>query len=306
VTEFPSMDSFTFRDENSQRKLCYPLRRFRVHWCEQNEAITFLNLEMRPLVRYCTAPAPVDAELPAPVGSDETSWRLLSQHVAHYRKTARSQSSSLAEGLPNPAGIDPTTWIQFKTYLAAGGAVKTRPEPVTVAIPQRGAPSITPWNDLKPDENNGLLWSGTGIVDDDDSEQNDALRWRDMLPAFAAIEQVNMTPFFFFGAITSIASSRVRHPRRIGRGTGLHAFGIPVKPADAYRLRVDQVTPHAFCADAPTTAPFRLTIGGSDTGVRPSVKDVQIDGPYGHYELSFDVDPSRAGTYVLHVCRAKD
>jgi hypothetical protein len=189
--------------------------------------------------------------------------------------------------------------MQFTAYLAAQRTPKARPEPVTVASPQRGAPSITPWNDLKPDEHNGLLWLDAGTIDEDYSDENDALRWRNMLPAFAAVEQVNITPFFFLGTITSVASSRVRSPRRIGRGTGLHAFGIPVKPLDAYRLRVDQITPHAFCADAPTTAPFRLTIAGSDTGIRPTVKDVEIDGPYGHYELSFDVDPSRAGTYVL-------
>jgi hypothetical protein len=29
------------------------------------------------------------------------------------------------------------------------------------------------------------------------------------------------------------------------------------------------------------------------------VKDVQIDGPYGHYEFSFDVDAARVGTYAL-------
>jgi hypothetical protein len=250
-----------------------------VLWCEKYEAVTFLNLEMRRLVRYCTAPAPVDDKAPAPVGIDETSWRLLSQHLEDYQKAARSQPRSFTEDPPRPAGVDPTTWMQFTAYLAAQRAVKARPEPVTVASPQRGAPSITPWSDLKPDEHNGLLWLDAGTVDEDYSDENDALRWRDMLPAFAAVKQVNITPFFFLGTITSVASSRVRPPRRIGRGTGLHAFGIPVRPLDAYRLRVDQITPHAFCADAPTTAPFRLTIAGSDTPVsaRPSKMSKSTD-----------------------------
>jgi hypothetical protein len=296
----PTRGLLYLRDENSQRKLCYPLRWFRVLWCEKSEAITFLNLEMRPLVPYRTARAPLDDSTPAPDGVDEGSWRLLSEHVAAYRRRMqRSESQDSVKVPAAPIGVDPTIWAQFTAYSLARHAVEARPAPFTVAIPQSGAPGITPWIDLKPDGDDGLLWLNLGTQGENCSDQDDARRWRDMLPAFAAVDQVNTTPFFFLGGITSVANPRVRRPRRIGRGTGLHARGIPVKPFEAYRLRIDQITPHAFCKDAPTMKPFRLTISGSDTGVRPTVKDVEIDGPYGHYELSFDVDPARAGTYAL-------
>jgi hypothetical protein len=186
-----------------------------VLWCEKEEAVTFLNLEMRPLVRYCTAPAPVDDSAPAPVGIDETSWRLLSQHVADYReRAARSQSGSCVEDPPTPAGIDPEIWRQFTAYLAARRAAKAQPA-VTVVIPQRGAPGITPWSDLKSDEHDHLLWLNAGTLDDDNTDQNDASRWQRYASCIRGGRASQYDTILFLGPIHVFLADHRKSPSKM-------------------------------------------------------------------------------------------
>src|SRR5262249_10508362 len=159
------------------------------------------------------------------------------------------------------------------------------------------APPIVPWDELKAGSDDELLWIGPNdrtlrerIADwFHRPRRDDPNKWRDMLPAFAAMEHVNKTPFFYVHAPISVFTEKAGRARKIGRGRGQYSRGFPVKPSETYRLRVDEITPNAFCDDAPTASPFTLTIEKSDSAIRPTVKDVQIDGPYGHYEFSFDV-----------------
>ncbi len=303
------------RDNGSAQKLCFPIRYFKVLWFERSETVSFLNLLMAPRVPYSSAPVPADKHSPAPAGVNETSWRLLAEHVRDYREKPQGELVPLKHSLePCPVGVAPEVWSAFLAYEAGNRADSKRPAPRTVAAPSATSPPIVPWDELKAADD-ALLWvtEGVPLAAQPDSlglfakiralwrvkVDDELARWRSMLPAFAAMEHVNKTPFFFMRAPTSISAEKSAAPSEIGGGGGLYSHGFPCRPAETYRLRVDEITPYAFCDDAPTSPPFKLTIEKSDPAIRPTVKEVQIDGPYGHYEFSFDLDPGRVGTYAL-------
>jgi hypothetical protein len=300
--EIPRQGTLYLRDNHSAQRLCFPIRNFRVLWFERGEAVSFLNLLMESRVAYGTAKSPGDGDSSIPAGLDHASWGLLAEHIRDYR--LRTQTEPLPPNTVQkepPAGVEADTWNAFLAYAAHQRAARKRPSPRTVAVPRAGEAPIVPWEELRAGRSeDALLWVEGGVVARKPGKVADEhSRWRSMLPAFAAMEQVNKTPFFFVHAPVSIANEKATRSHEIGAGGGLYSHGFVTKPAATYRLRVDEVTPHAFSDDAPATPPFKLTIGKSDSAIRPAVKEIQIDGPYGHYEFSFDLDPARVGTYAL-------
>ena len=281
AAQVPKRGLLHLRDNSSDGQLCFPLREFEVLWFDRSETVCFLNLLMTKRVAYGSAAAPVDPQSSAPAGLDQSSWRLLAEHIEDCRVRARRTAS-------------------------------TNHLPKTVAVPRQGSPPIVPWKDLRPaDAGTALVWVAAPVPAPQEPSLRQRIsaprdvpnreheRWRSMLPAFAAMERVNKTPFFFLHAPVAVASGRRCKPTEIGGGEARYSHGFATRADESYRVRVDEITPHAFCDDVPTSAPFRLSIGKSDSAVRPFVKEADIDGPYGYYELSFDLDSQRAGTHAL-------
>jgi hypothetical protein len=266
--EVPTQGILYIRDQRSADKLCFPLRRFQILWLENNETICFLNLLLGDLVSYCPV-SDYEGITEAPGGVDQESWRLLVQHVR-----------------------------EKKARTGAG--------PRTVAVPFAGYPPIQQWADMKPAGGEHLLWEGVAR-DWPQLLLPEREKWRNMLPVFSTMEDLDEIPFLRLDRITRVRDGKLLSPEKIGDDPhNLRSHGYRLYPKEAYQLRVDQITPRAFYADAPTAKPFSLSIEGSETGIRPSVKTAEIDGPYGFYELSFDLDPTHVGSpSLLHLAAEK-
>ncbi len=207
IKDIPRNGILYFRDNKSARKLCFPIRRFEVLWFEKDETISFLNLRLGARIAYGAVPVSADK---SSTDLDENSWHLLTEHVQNYR-----------------VNLEADRWNALLEHGATKPAMIKRALPRTIAVPRQGAPQILPWNQFKAGSDDELLWIGPDertlrerIAAWFRNRKDDHNRWRNMLPAFAAMEHVNKTPFFYVHAPVSVFSEKTTRPRKIGRGRG--------------------------------------------------------------------------------------
>ena len=270
------------RDEESVDKLCYPLRHFEILWSDAKGPVTFFNLKMGDYIGYLGADVAVDQAAPRAVtGVDEDSWAHL---IAHRQKLFQDNVIAAQNQPPLPLLSVPTR----------------------MSAPSANGAKITPWSTLRPAAFDGLLWLDPAAQPAGPAGGDGVLAWRELVSALAGVERVNRTPFFFVWPPRTLKGADVIKAKEFAKGAVRYPWGFIAENNQNYVVRVDQLTPSALSHDAPTTNPFILTMEASDPGLVPILKQDNVDGAYGYYELSFSTNPDRAGTYALLRISAKD
>lgn len=254
-----------FRDNDSQTKLCYPLRWFTVLWAEFTSPVCFLNLLMGHLVPY--------------------------------------ESISMREGrLPSscPQGLDRSSWDSLSLELRRRSG--SHPTFSSLALPWAGEPSILSEAALRavPEArvaDDRYLW--TSPMPAPAARDDDLAAWNGQVVAYSAIPALRGLPFLHIEVSRSV-NRRVERPEKVDKkdDRGLYSHGYKLKIGSVYSVSLIQMFPSAIGADEPG-APFQLTLRKSDLGVSPIMDSAFIDGPYGRYEMSFELDPSRIGKLSL-------
>ena len=246
------------RDNESESKLCYPVRCFRILWKENAGIITFFGLEMGDIIQYKCIDT-VEENVHA--GSMKTSLRNISSEY----------SAQKTKG----------TTLPFQSRLA---------------VPEDNEPPILTDEELHDcvdadkyvwlDKRGIFSWSGE--ISEAAEEEN--TKWSALMPAFSLIHQLRNVCFWRVLKLNRLGSpSETFSPKLIAESdeSGLYTHGYEMTTDKPYTLSIRQVIPKAFADEDFQLNQFDINLENSDPYIEPLISREVIDGTYDMFDLSF-------------------
>jgi len=278
------------RDNESLSKLCFPLRRFRVLWNENRQAVSFFYLEMNDLINYdLLFFDPEKGTLSSECRTNDIS------HVNLEREFQERSKSNMPfpklERLAVPAQGEPPilTDRQLRTlrdFLAPEDSPNLLPKPID--------DNAYVWEDYR-----SMFDQHVEVAPDRNTENNN---WVNITRIFSNVKTLEM--FVFWRVLRLQQLHRPKKfflPQKIGKddSCGFYTHGYSLLSNQAYGLEICQIIPKVFENEVFDMNQFNINIDSSDPGIEQITGREMIDGLYGRYELSFKILPRLSGDMTL-------
>lgn len=240
------------RDNASELKLCYPIRRFKILWKEDRAVVSFFNLEMADIIRY---------DFVRGTKANNRSWQNLSvEYSTQLEKNKRLPSRDV---ITVPTENQPP--ILTDTELHCG---------------------INPEKYVWLDKRDIFSWSGEVSHAEDEENQ----KWATLMPTFFLVRSLRNICFWRILQLRELGNGRrVYVPTQTAKSdtSGLHTRGYEIDVGKDCAASICQTIPKAFADEAFEMPEFDINLGNSDLGIQPVVSREVIDGTYDSFELSF-------------------
>lgn len=249
------------RDNKSELKLCYPIRRFKILWKEDETVISFFNLEMSDIIQY------------------------------ECIETVRER---LQDTYPDSIAISHRNLCA--EYSAQEGERITLPPQSKLALPVEKEPPIFTDEELRGaidvekyvwlDKRSIFHWSGEASETAD--EENN--KWSTLMPTLSLIHRLRNVCFWRISGLSRLGQPKeIFSPQLIAKSdeSGLHTHGYTITADRACSLSIRQVIPKAFADESFEMNQFEVSLKDSDPYIEPLTSQEVIDGTYDRFDLSF-------------------
>lgn len=250
-----------FRDNSSELKLCYPIRRFKLLWKDDAGVISFFNFQMADIIKY--------------------------EHKTHY-------GSDIAELIDKES--DKSLQYIYKEYLRLKNEGIPVPFPETIAAPVENEPPILTDEELHQsidmnkyvwlDDRDDFQWSGKISKD----EKNENANWLKLVSALSMVNPIRNMCFWRVVRLRESTSEKtIFTPHRISKSDnfGLHTWGYNIDIDKSCSMQISQIIPKTFTGKSFDQKPFDFNIESSDPDIDRLISKETIDGTYDTFELSF-------------------
>lgn len=275
------------RDNESELKLCYPLRRFKILWKDDRKVASFFYLKMGDLIKY--------------------------------REVGR-ESQNASHGMNNDI-----SWENVqKEYSEKAKQAKPLPCLSTIVIPAKGEPPILTDQQLRNAKSyvtntkysNGLgslakedkyMWLDTreifswpGKISGDADNEND--KWSVLMSALSLINTLSNMCFWRILRLSELRNEKKTfRPTRIAKSdkSGFYTHGYEIDVDKTCSVRILQIIPKVFMKKSFEGRQFDINVEYSDPNIKPVLGREIIDGTYDEFEVSFGFRREASGKVCL-------
>ena len=276
------------RDNESELKLCYPIRKFTVIWHENDGYFSYFYVRLDSIVTYQEikiSPLELQRGNNLQKIDDRNQSNILNEIIERSKKRKDT-----------PANFNKTTVPKkHEPHLLTDNEIRFYED--LIELKQRSSPvdkEKLVWliNESNKKSNN------KNINGKNTSENEENRKWSSILRAFLLISAFKKLIFTKINVIKNIQKPKKKYlpkdfreqKQKKDKTTNFNTFntvGYYLEPGSSYSLAISEVVPYVFENENYTFSQSHISIENSDPEIIGINKKEIIDGFYGRYELTF-------------------